>query len=65
MEAKLPPYPFGQKGLIIRGKYPGCSSKLIDGTVETGYYFLSIQDPYQPKVNLSRPPQRALASLLR
>ena len=65
MEAKLQPYPFGQKGLLIRGNYPGWTSKIGDDTAETGGYFISMQDPYSPPADLSRPSPRALASFLR
>ena len=50
---------------LIRGNYPGRTNKIDDDTAETGSYFVSMPDPYSPTAELSRPLQRALASLLR
>jgi hypothetical protein len=43
MEAKPQPYPFDHKGIILSGKHPGWSNKIVD---DTAGYFIYIKDPY-------------------
>lgn len=45
MEITQQPYPFGQKGIIIKGEHPGWTVEIVDDTAETGGYFIFIENP--------------------